>query len=148
MIQLSEAQYRRLRSTQEKPAKAPRFRLTEPKLRLNENEVEQAICDFLRYRGWHVYRNNVGLFRRLNSEGKVRVGEKGMADWFAVRSIGKNWPGYCEFLWLEVKANGKKPTLEQREWLARKRREGYQAEWFDSLDKFAQFYREKYDKAQ
>lgn len=41
-------------------------------------------------------------------------------------------------LWLEMKAPGKKPTPEQREWLARMGDAGYCATWCDDWAKAAQ----------
>lgn len=40
-------------------------------------------------------------------------------------------------LWVELKAPGKKPTPDQRAWLARMTRAGYRAEWCDNWTKAA-----------
>lgn len=144
-LRLSEAQYRRLQQgQQESTAKPAKFRLTAAKPRVSENDVERQIRDFLVYRGWTVVRQQSGLFRRLNDEGRVRVGEKGCADWYAVRPAtdDSTWPPCAHFFYYEVKAARKKPSQDQLAWIMRQRTVGLLAGWFDSLDSFTDFYRQ------
>jgi hypothetical protein len=141
MIQLSESQYRRLRATQDKPAKAPRFRLTEAKLKLSEADVTSQITGLARSKGWKAIRLHSGLYRGYHHpESVISAGENSQADWLFVRPIGKNWPGYCEVFWLEVKAPGKRPSKAQLQWLESMRQAGFQAAWSDSLEAFEAWY--------
>lgn len=145
----SEKAFKRFQNAVRQEAKPPKpFRLTSPTL--TERQVAEQIWQWLSWRGWSVFRQQSGLFRRVQDEQRVRVGKVGMADWYAVRPFerGTGPSLLFEFMFLEIKAPGKKPTPVQQEWLAIKRSEGYQAEWFDSLDKFVNFYRDRYGKAE
>jgi hypothetical protein len=113
-----------------------------------ENQLEGQICGFLRARNWQVSRQHVGTFvpyrvlmafaeKRMTLEQAkrniIRVGEKGAADWHALR--------VPHSFFFEVKAPSKVPTPEQLTWLERKRWFGTPAEWFSSFEAFQEWYR-------
>lgn len=108
---------------------------------LPENILESQIKGFLESRGWLLIRQQVGTFvpyRMLAGKEQinvravhpVRIGEKGAADWIAVRPAGR---GRAEFFFFECKAGGKKPKPEQREWLEKRAAVGLLAAWFDDF---------------
>src|SRR5215813_10342973 len=53
-----------------------RFRLTSPRVKLVENDVERACVDLLRLRGYYVVRLQSGLFRTPDGRW-IRIGEPG-----------------------------------------------------------------------
>lgn len=115
------------------------------KLKITEAQVSKAIVDFLRAEGWRVERLQSGLFRQPGKNGKrVRIGEPGRADYFAVRVPSRGpYEDLIQFFYFEVKAPRKKPTAKQQRWLEDRRRERFLAVWFDSFDRpqngFAEF---------
>ncbi len=112
---------------------------------LSEAEVTRQICDFLRARGWILKRQQSGLFQRPGSTARVRIGEVGEADWMAMRPasspLGSGW---CAFFYFEIKAPHKIPSFDQSVWLETRRRLGFEAEWFDSLEHFEGWYGERF----
>jgi len=113
-------------------------------LRLSENDVERQITDYLAYHGWYVIRLHAGT-AKLEDGHKIRLGEKGRADWLALRSfeIGKPiyGPGWCQAIFVEVKRPGGKLALMQRLWIQGRREEGFLAETVDSYERFLELYR-------
>jgi hypothetical protein len=61
-----------------------RFRLTAPKIKLVEDDVERACIDLLRLRGYYVVRLQSGFFRTPDGRG-VRVGEPGLPDYACMK---------------------------------------------------------------
>ncbi len=108
---------------------------------LPENQVAGTIVDYLRWRGWHVVRQQSGLFSRPGAKGRVRVGEVGASDWYAVRPL--KGTGTSEFFYFETKATGKKPTPEQTAWIEQRKKSGIEVEWFDSFESFEEWYTER-----
>ena len=139
-LQLSKEAFKRFQAGAAKEPKPPKpFRLTSPAL--TERQVAEQIWQWLSWRGWSVFRQQSGLFRRVESEARVRVGQRGCSDWYAVReSRNPIAPGLAQFLFYEVKRPGKRPDPHQLEWLEARRRDGLLAEWFDSLDSFVRWY--------
>jgi hypothetical protein len=79
-----------------------RFRLTSPKVKLVENDVERACVDLLRLRGYYVVRLQSGLFRTPDGRW-IRIGEPGLPDYACIKN---------DFL-MEVKRPGAKPNASQ-----------------------------------
>lgn len=74
--------------------------------------------------------------RRSYWEGQKQVAmglTKGVSDVF-LSHMRQGYGGY----WIELKAKGKEPTFEQYAWIAKKRKDGYKADWFDDFDKAKQ----------
>src|SRR5262245_44856852 len=81
-----------------------RFRLTSPRVKLVENDVEKACVDLLRLRGYYVVRLQSGLLKTPDGRW-IRVGERGLPDYACLKHD----------FFLEVKAPGKLPTGAQIE---------------------------------
>ena len=62
-----------------------RFRLTSPKVKLAENDVERACVDLLRLRGYYVVRLQSGLFRTPDGRW-IRIGEPGLPDYACLKN--------------------------------------------------------------
>lgn len=110
-----------------KTEKAKRFKQT-------ENEVKKAIKEYLEAKGFRVFRiNNGGVYRGMGKDNKPRfsfAGDAGVADLFAC--------GHGVGMWVETKATGKRPTLEQ-DWFLNEINligGGHYAVWADSFDMF------------
>lgn len=84
----------------------PRFRLTPPRLRLSENDVESACIDLLRLRGYWVVRLHAGVFRSTDGRRWITGVPKGTPDYAALHH---KRPAFL----LEVKRPGAKPSPEQ-----------------------------------
>lgn len=141
----------------EPPQRPPR-----PKKRredLPENQVEAQIVDFLRAKGWHVTRQQVGTYvpYRVLAEARsgktpnvipIRIGEKGMCDWKASRALfrdaiydaAKVLVSRYEFEF-EVKAPGRRPNPDQLEYIRRAIALKRNAFWWSSYDAFREAYR-------
>lgn len=85
-----------------------RFRLTPPRIKLTENDVERECLDLLRARGYYPLRLQSGVFRTLYDNRPLRVGEPGLPDYIAVH------PAYPAFF-LEAKSSGGKLSPRQRD---------------------------------
>lgn len=107
--------------------------------RKTENEIEDHIVTWLRIEGWIVRRNHVGTFYTRDGR-PVSVGEYGECDWRAVRPVCGG-PG-CLYLEFEAKRPGAKPADHQREYMAKRRRQGVACIWADSLEMFLEKYGE------
>lgn len=107
-----------------------------------EKELAADIRQFLELRGWSVFRQQSGVFCRPgNLKARITVGSRGIPDWRAERAVRiPNVPGACQVLWYETKRAGEKPRPEQLLWLDRLRAGGAMAEWFDSREKFTEWY--------
>ena len=81
-----------------------RFRLTSPRIKLVEDDVEKACIDLLRLRGYYVVRLQSGLFRTPDGRW-VRIGEPGLPDYAVIKRD----------FFLEVKRPGGKLSAAQVE---------------------------------
>ena len=109
-----------------------------PSVKLSEADVTKQVTDFLRYRKWTLIRLNSGLFQtRDGGKRTYQIGEKGQADWLALRPFGD---GKFNVLFVEMKAPGKRPRADQERWLWVKQEEGFNATWTDSLEGFIAWY--------
>jgi hypothetical protein len=107
----------------------------------SENDVEHAIVHFLRRRGWLVDRNQVGLL--YTADGRpCPVGRRGQCDWRAVRPLAGAVGGAAQYMEIEVKAPGRKPTQVQREYMALRTQQGILVTWADSVEGFERWYGE------
>lgn len=108
----------------------------------SENEVEDAVITWLRIEGWIVRRQHVGTF--YTKDGRpISMGDLGECDWRAFRPM-KNIPGGAGYFEFEAKGSGKKPKDEQREYMAKRRRQGVLCIWADSLQSFISQYEVAY----
>lgn len=95
-----------------------------------EADIQRACLQYLHLIGWHVWRNNTGATRATDTRGKarfIRYGSPGSADILGVTPRG-------QFLAVELKRPGNKPTELQAEWLERVRKSGGLAIVATSLD--------------
>lgn len=79
-----------------------RFRLTAPRVKLAENDVERAAIDLLRLKGYYVVRLQSGLLKTPDGRW-IRVGEPGLPDYVCVKTD----------FFLEVKRPGGKLNAAQ-----------------------------------
>ena len=126
---------------------------------LPENQVEAQILGFLRIRGWLVERQQSGVVvgigqllaaldrgqvitRELLYRSMIRLGEKGRADWVAVRAVNDKSmpPCLCQRIENEIKAPGRKPSSQQVKYLRERNACYLLAGWWDSLDAFVAWY--------
>ena len=77
-----------------------RFKLTEPPIKLSENDVEKQCTDLLKVRGYRPIRLNSGKFRTVDNRW-ITIGEVGMPDYVI--------PAF----FVEVKRPGKHISPEQ-----------------------------------
>lgn len=82
-----------------------KFRLTPPKIKLSENDVEKACLDLLRVRHFYPLRQQSGLFKtpEIRSSRYVRIGEPGIPDYCIPR------------FFVEVKRPGESLSEAQKE---------------------------------
>lgn len=114
-----------------------------PKLKLTEADVTRQVCDFMGYEGWRGVRNNVGVATNLATGQQVAFNERGMPDWLFIRYW--NDPGMVsegDFIWIEMKAPGKKPTAHQKAWHEAERLRGALVKVVDHFETFRDWYRE------
>ena len=83
-----------------------RFKLTSPKWKTTENDVERAVIDLLRYRGYYVIRLQVGTFRTAG-DSWLKIGEPGLPDYCALHPVH---PGF----FVEVKRPGASASEVQK----------------------------------
>lgn len=94
-----------------------------------EREVAKDIVDYMQMRGYVAIRCIAGPVRNMRG-----------GEWYAPQ-IGNpaGFPDWCfvHFMrypkFYEIKAPGKKPTQIQEAWLARLRRDGFDADWYDGF---------------
>lgn len=158
MLRVTEAQATLLFSDAGKTSSKKRIpgapRVKTRKEDLPENIVTSTIKGFLEAHGWEVTRQQSGLFKRVfgnpgeqttDSGARVRVGEKGIADWRAQKRAHGITFWIC---YLEFKAPGNKPSDKQLEWIRKRQLLGYPCDWFDGLDgcrkPFISWYRKTY----
>lgn len=110
--------------------------------RQSENEVEDAVITWLRIEGWIVRRQHVGTFYTRDGR-PLSIGDRGECDWRAVRPF-RHIAGGASYLEFEAKGTGKKPADDQREYMAKRKRQGVTCIWADSLREFLAQYRAVY----
>lgn len=108
---------------------------------MTEAQVTKDCIGWLRARGWICRRQHVGGYQPLSGGPIVRMGEEGECDWRCMRVIKA---GNVEYFELEMKATGREPKPHQREYIAKRIHQGFNATWTDSLDKFKLWYMERY----
>ncbi len=96
-------------------------------LKLQERDVTKQFCDYLGYRGWTLLRLQAGLFQTLGGQRTVRMHAAGTPDWLALKPD-------AEFF-AELKRPGAKPKRHQELRMSALRKQGFRAEWFDSVFK-------------
>lgn len=79
-----------------------------------ERHVEETICQFLEWDGWHVLKMEENYSERK----RKRTGEPGMPDRLALRYNPD------QILWLELKRPGEKPRPDQIVWHEAERSRG------------------------
>ena len=110
--------------------------------RQSENEVEDAVVTWLRIEGWIVRRVHVGTFYTRDGR-PISMGDRGECDWRAFRPF-RHIPGAGVYLEFEAKGTGKKPSDEQREYMAKRKRQGVTCICADSLAEFFYQYARAY----
>lgn len=177
-VTLTEDQYALFRQNQRQagsgaPRKAGAPRVKKRKQDLPENIIECQIKTFLEMRGWQCLRLQAGTFaglgpliaaldkgllitREMLYRSMVRIGEKGRADWLAMRprrATGVDslieMPMH-QIFFFECKAPGKKPQPEQLAWLQAQEQTGTPTAWFDDFEgdwdtSFLPWYRARYE---
>lgn len=83
-----------------------RFRLTSPRIKVAENDVERACLDFLRWRRYRPVRLHSGLLKTPDGRW-IRVGEPGLPDYIVAH-------GKVPCFFLEVKRPGGHLSAEQQ----------------------------------
>lgn len=114
------------------------------KLKLSEADVVRQVTDYLEIRGWRGLKQGYGEIWR---DGKPVewVGEEGMPDRQFIRYKGGQ---YAEIIWAEFKRpkckgdSGGRLRPKQSEWLMVETARGGLCVVVDSLDQFAEWYRE------
>ena len=86
---------------------------------MNESEIQKQITDFLKLKGWIVFKHrNVGIYKQSTRKYiPLAFGEKGISDIIGCSPEGR-------FGAIEVKKKGGKPSPEQLEFLERVRQKG------------------------
>lgn len=74
------------------------------------------------------------------------MGDRGECDWRAVRPM-KHVPGAASYMEFEAKGTGKKLSDAQREYMAKRKRQGVVCIWADSLAEFLYQYARAYADA-
>lgn len=106
---------------------------------MTEREVTSACIDWLRARGWICRRQHVGAYQPVSGGAIVRMGEEGECDWRCMRAKAGS---YIEYFELELKATGAKPRDKQRQYMAKRAHQGFNATWVDSLEALQTWYGE------
>lgn len=117
--------------------RAARTDANQPAVTKTENDVEAEIIGFLKNRGWIIRRQHSAVVRSLAGH-SIRLGEVGQCDWSAMRPCAQ--PRIVEYLEIEVKRPGEKPSKAQREYIAKRLHRGISATWADSLELFRRWY--------
>lgn len=105
-----------------------------------ENQVEEDVVTWLRIEGWIVRRQHVGTFYTRDGR-PLSVGDVGECDWRAFRPF-ESMLGAGNYIEFEAKRTGQKPSDKQREYMAKRRRQGVCCIWADSLAMFTDKYAE------
>jgi len=96
------------------------------RLKVSEADIERTCTELLELDGWRSFKMEENFSERKMK----RTGEKGMPDRLYLRY---NWAYefrvtyrrvIADVLWIEWKANGGKPSLAQRNWIAAETKRG------------------------
>ena len=114
----------------------------EPKLRVSEADVQQAVVLMLELDGWRFFRTEMTVQREFGRA----VGESGMPDALFLRywqpdHLHNDTRPIGEMLWIEMKAPGKPLKTHQRDWADAERKRGALVLKVDSIDDFKSWYR-------
>lgn len=101
-----------------------RFRLTSPRVKLAENDVERACIDLLRLHGYYVVRLQSGLLKTPDGRW-IRVGEPGLPDYCVIKRD----------FFLEVKRPGGKLNPAQVNKIFELEACGFQVAAIDSVER-------------
>jgi hypothetical protein len=82
------------------------FRLTPPRVKVVENDIEKACLDLLRLRSYWPARLHAGTFKTIDGKRWIKGVEKGTPDYGAIHCV---YPGFL----LEVKRPGEGASIEQ-----------------------------------
>ena len=123
---------------------------------LSEPDVTRQVCDALKYRGWRAHRLNAGKWvpwaeamRYAKAGGRLGLvpapkklvprewGDEFGPDWLFVH------PDHGA-MYVEIKAEGKRPSKGQKGYLNRLGEDGVQCCWTDGLSSFMVWYGERY----
>lgn len=105
---------------------------------MTEAEVTSECITWLRSLGWICRRQHVGAFQPISGGAVTRMGEEGECDWRCMRAKGG---AYIEYFEVEFKATGKEPRPKQREYIAKRTHQGFNATWCDSLEALKRWYK-------
>lgn len=108
----------------------PKGGFNRPAVPLKENDVQKAVCGFLRAQGWRIVRTQFSFV-----QGAMATGEPGMPDVIALYPLRKDYASVLG-IWLEFKSPnaklncrcevGKKCRLcRQKDWHERERARGF-----------------------
>ncbi len=103
-------------------------------IKITENDVKNAILDYLAAHHVFAWRNNSGAFvgEYSGKQRFFRFGAKGSGDIFALH-LGI-------FHSIECKAPGKTPSGDQMDWMKRVRDSYGMAAYFDNIDDFIEWW--------
>jgi hypothetical protein len=105
---------------------------------LQEKDVARAISDFMEYKGWRRFRNNVGV--AMNPSGGLhRYGEKGMPDLLFVRYAPKYRP-WTLMIWVETKRPRGRLSPHQEKWQEEETAAGAVIVTVNSFEDFLDWY--------
>jgi hypothetical protein len=100
--------------------------------KISEKAVTQACIQWLRLNGWTCIRLQSALVD-LPGNRKMRVGVKGLPDWVAVKQAAA--------FFLELKAPGRKPSIDQEIWMEMARERKHRVMWADGFEVFIERFR-------
>ena len=115
----------------------PRFRLNSPEFKLSENDVENAVLDFVRIKGYYPIRLQSGLFRTPDKSARfVRIGVKGLPDYICVHSDPKH---PLPVFFMEVKGSDGRLDPDQISKIAELEVYGFRTAVVSSVEELAAF---------
>jgi len=110
-------------------------------LPLSERDVSRQISDYLQWRGWRRFRNQVGVATNAGG-GTFRFGEKGQPDLLFLRYLPEHQP-WALVLWVETKRNkGGILSPDQIKWQDEERARGALVANANHYERFAEWYEE------
>jgi hypothetical protein len=112
------------------------------KPKISEAHVQKAVVQILELDGWRAIRTDP-VSDRSRGTG---FGEIGMPDYLFLRywrmdNLHDDTPPIGEMLWIEFKAPGKTPSLEQLNWHGKERNRGALVVVVENVDGFIEWYK-------
>jgi hypothetical protein len=98
-----------------------------PALKLTEKQNTETIIGWLRAQGWMCIRHQSGLLV-TEKGGRIRVGSPGAPDWICFKE--------SQYFFLELKATGKKLSVDQLLWFGLAEQRNINAIWADGYEVF------------